>query len=197
MRSKFAPHCLSVVSIRKFISNSKSTSRLISLNRSILEETVSSVDEPRNRSIESGNASTDSAGSEVARVDEEEIEEKYRPNGNLFHSYRTPFHVENFINLAEQRVSFKQAVTVVHFSNDMEEVPVVQPSFKPLTGEPSPVPSASATSSVGRSSMEPSSSSMESSSMESSSMEHSSMPSAVGSSSKGSKGRKYCSSTTQ
>lgn len=54
-------------------------------------------------------------------------EEKYRPNKN--HS------VQEYINLANPHVSFKETVTVVEFPNEVDETIKNESSETSLTGE--------------------------------------------------------------
>lgn len=94
---------------------------MIQLNRSIMEETVSIAFKPKNsnragRRTSAECESLDSAD-ELAEVNPK-VEEKHDPN-----SLENPVHIEEFVNLADQHVSFNDTVTVVNFSTPMDYMP--------------------------------------------------------------------------
>ncbi|KAG4071316.1 hypothetical protein HA402_004020 [Bradysia odoriphaga] len=105
----------------KFISDNCQTLRvndkLIDLYVSILETT--------SMTIKSGNecagTSVEFEGMDPANLCDSpavsDDEEKYRPNPD---SHTTPFYIEEHVNLTEQSVRFKEAVTVVHFPIEMD-----------------------------------------------------------------------------
>ncbi|XP_037050180.1 uncharacterized protein LOC119084344 [Bradysia coprophila] len=92
--------------------------KLIDLYRSIFETTamtIKSGNDCAGASVEVEGMDHVSPGDSPAVSD---AEEKHRPNSD---TRSTQFYIEEHVDLTEQAVSFKDAVTVVHFQNEMDE----------------------------------------------------------------------------
>lgn len=74
--------------------------------------------------------------SQVSGTGEEEVEEKHVPN-----SPQNSLHIEEFVNLADQHVRFNDAVTVVSYSTQMDNMLTIEPPTPAAPPTPPATPS--------------------------------------------------------